>query len=205
MIDAGSVRLMNGATGAQIGPTLVGDSAAERLGSGCAFSRSGVTALANGNYVVASPQSDEGGLVDAGSVRLIDGNNGQQIGAALVGDEASDFLGSGGVTALPNGNFVIASPLDDNGGLAEAGSVRLIDGETGAQIGNAVTGAVVTGSAPGVSRRALQETLRSPPRSRTWMAKWTGDRFSCSTAPPVSPWGARWRATLPAIDSDETG
>ncbi len=90
--------------------------------------------------MIASLFDDEGGIVDAGSVRLVNGTTGAPIGSAIVGDVANDNLGSGGVTALPNGNFVIASPDDDEGGIADAGSVRLVNGTTGAPIGSAITG-----------------------------------------------------------------
>ena len=132
--DAGSVRLVNGSTGVQIGSTLAGDKAFDVL------SRSGVTALSNNNFVIASSFDDNGGIVNAGSVRLIDGNTGVQIGATLFGDLANDSLGSMGITALGNNNFVIASHEDDEGGITDAGSVRLVNGSTGVQIGAALAG-----------------------------------------------------------------
>src|SRR5438034_1130684 len=136
IVSACSVRLVNGTTGAPIGSAIVGNAASDSLGSG------GVTALPNGNFVIASPEDDEGGIVDAGSVRLVDGTTGAPIGSAIVGNAASDSLGSGGVTALPNGNFVIASPSEDAGGIVNAGSVRLVSGTTGAPIGIAIVGDV---------------------------------------------------------------
>src|SRR5438034_1249774 len=137
LVNVGSVRLVNGTTGAPIGSAIVGNAASDFLGSG------GVTALPNGNFVIASPVADEGGVVDAGSVRLVDGTTGAPIGSAIVANAARDSLGSGGVTALPNGNFVIASPSEDAGGIVNAGSVRLVNGTTGALIGSAVVGVVV--------------------------------------------------------------
>jgi Repeat of unknown function (DUF5650) len=128
--NAGSVMLVNGTTGAQIGFAFAGDAANDQMGSG------GVTALANGNFVIASPLDDVGSaVVDAGSVRLVNGTTGTLIGGILTGILAGDSLGSGGVTALANGNFVIASPLDDAGGVVDAGLVSLMNGATGAVIG----------------------------------------------------------------------
>ena len=134
VVDAGSVRLINGSTGVQIGAALVGDVADDQLGN------NGITALSNNNYVIASPSDDEGGIVDSGSVRLVDGTTGTQIGAALIGDTASDQLGDGGVTALSNNNYIIVSPSDDEGGIVDAGSVRLANGSTGAQVATALVG-----------------------------------------------------------------
>ena len=81
-------------------------------------------------------------FLDAGSVRLVNGNTGAQIGAALVGDVAYDRLGSGSVTALVNNNFVIASDQDNENGITDAGSIIMVDGSTGAQIGDNFTGSV---------------------------------------------------------------
>ncbi|MCP4877680.1 MAG: hypothetical protein GY896_19670 [Gammaproteobacteria bacterium] len=134
VVNAGSVRLVNGTTGVQIGAALVGDVANDSLGS------QGVTALSNNNFVIASSSDDEGGVVGAGSVRLASGVTGAQIGATIAGDVTSDFLGSDGVTALSNGNFVIASHFDNEGGITDAGSVFLINGNTGAQIGATLSG-----------------------------------------------------------------
>jgi hypothetical protein len=131
--NAGSVRLMNGATGAPIA-MLTGDVANDQLGN------TSVTALGNNNYVIASFRDDEGGIVDAGSVRLVNGTSGVQI-AILAGDEANDFLGYHSVTALGNQNYVIASESDTEGGILDAGSVRLMNGTTGAAIGAAIVGA----------------------------------------------------------------
>jgi len=136
IVDVGSVRLVDGSTGVQIGTTLAGDVANDRLGV------TGITALGNNNFVIASENDDVGGIVDAGSVRLVNGNTGAQIGTALVGDVAGDRLGSSSVTALVNNNFVIASDQDNESGITDAGSVIMVDGSTGAQIGASITGSV---------------------------------------------------------------
>lgn len=128
IVDAGSVRMFNGSTAVQVGPTLAGDVTSDLLGL------RGTTALANGNYVIASSQDNEGGIMYAGSVRLINGSTGVQIGIALVGNTESDLLGTNGVAALGNGNYVFASFNDDVAGLVDAGSVRLVNGSTGVQI-----------------------------------------------------------------------
>ena len=129
--DAGSVMLVSGTTGLQIGVTLVGDQEDDYLG------RYGVTALDNNNFVVISPFDTDkvGGNKEAGSVMLVSGATGALI-KTLVGDQADDYLGSSGVTALGNNNFVIASPSDNDsvGSNENAGSVMLVNGATGALI-----------------------------------------------------------------------
>jgi hypothetical protein len=132
--DAGSVRLMNGTTGVQIGAAIEGDVAGDQLGLGS------VLALANNNYIISSITDDESGLVDAGSFILVDGTNGLQIGGTIAGDVAGDQLGFGTVNVLLNDNIALGSFLDNEGGILDAGSVRLIDGSTGAQIGTTLAG-----------------------------------------------------------------
>jgi len=133
--DVGSVMLINGATGSQIGSTFVGNTASDQLG----FS---IKALPNNNFVIASPFDDVGlgpSVVNAGSVILVSGTTGAQIGSTFAGNATNDYLGNGGVTALTNNNFVINSPSDDVG-VSDAGSVMLINGATGAQIGSTLAG-----------------------------------------------------------------
>jgi hypothetical protein len=125
--NAGSVMLVNGATGAQIGTTLAGDTAQDKLGG------SSVTALGNNNFVIASMNDDVNSVTDAGSVMLINGATGVQIGTTLAGNTANDKLGMSSVTALGNNNFVIASRDDDVNGVTNAGSIRQID-TTGTQV-----------------------------------------------------------------------
>jgi hypothetical protein len=134
VVDAGSVRLVSGVTGAQIGPTLAGDTTGDGLGGG------GAVDIGNGNFAVCAPNDDVGGIVDAGSVRLVNGTTGAPVGAVLTGSEANDHLGSNRLLALGNGNFVVISPGDDVGGIVDAGSARVVDGTTGLQIGPTLAG-----------------------------------------------------------------
>ena len=83
-----------------------------------------VYALSNGNYVVSSPLWTNGSAgVGYGAVTWGDGSAGivGTISAAnsLVGSQANDFVGSYGVTTLNNGNYVVGSPLWNNGGTAD--------------------------------------------------------------------------------------
>ena len=69
-----------------------------------------VAALPNGNIVVTDPLYDAPGPVaNVGAVYLYNGAT-QALISTLTGSAADDRVGSGGVTVLSNGNFVIASP-----------------------------------------------------------------------------------------------
>lgn len=107
--------------------SLVGSSSGDGVGS--------VAALANGNYVVCSPNWD-GAVMDAGAVTWGSGNGGT-VGAvsaanSLVGSAAGDQVGGYGATALANGNYVLRNPFWDNGATANAGAVLLAGGASDA-------------------------------------------------------------------------
>lgn len=78
---------------------------------------SDVTPLTNGNYVVSWPRwnSPVGPVTDVGAVTWCSGTTGA-TGAvsgvnSLIGTMSNSTVGDGGVTALPNGNYVVASPF----------------------------------------------------------------------------------------------
>ena len=129
-IDAGAVTWGNGNGGTVgvIGTTksLTGSSINDQVGT--------VTALANGNYVVASLSWDNGSVTNVGAVTWGDGFNGTvgSVSAAnsLTGTKRGDQVGN--VTALTNGNYVVSASSWDNGSLTNAGMVTLVNGETGA-------------------------------------------------------------------------
>src|SRR5207237_781683 len=110
---AGAVCLFNGTTGALI---------SELTGSAGGFTGDAVgdsvTALTNGNFVVASFGWGGG----RGAVTWASGVSGVSgvVSAAnsLVGSQDGDALALNGVTALANGDYVVASP--DWNGLAGA-------------------------------------------------------------------------------------
>jgi uncharacterized repeat protein (TIGR01451 family) len=133
--DAGAVYLFNGTTGALIS-TLYGSHVSDQIGS------KGVTALANGNFVVASPFWDSSAATDVGAATWGNGVTGLSgtIGLAnsLVGSTAGDNVGQT-VTALPNGNYVVSESSWHNGAaLASAGAVTWGNGATG------ISGAIST-------------------------------------------------------------
>ncbi len=98
------------------------------------FAGSAIAALSNGNYVVSAPAWDNGLIVDAGAVTFASGTTGISgtISAAnsLVGTAANDSVGSGGISALTNGNYVVSSPLWDNGSTLNVGAVTWASGTT---------------------------------------------------------------------------
>ncbi|MEQ8854591.1 hypothetical protein [Gimesia sp.] len=143
IIDAGAVTFGNGTTGSsgQVSSTnsLVGSTTDDQLGYHY-YSGHSVTALANGNYVVVSTEWDHGSIVDAGAVTFGDGTTGisGEITSdnSLVGAHEDDQVGDhragvSGVTALPNGNYLVTSAYWDNGSIDEGGGVTFADGTTG--------------------------------------------------------------------------
>jgi hypothetical protein len=109
--------------------SLVGSTASNFVGF------PGVTALANGNYVVNSPSWDNGAIADAGAVTFGSGSGGisgvVSPANSLVGSTAGDFVGSPGATALANGNYVVSSSQWDNGKAVDAGAVTFSSGASG--------------------------------------------------------------------------
>ncbi|OWK47467.1 beta strand repeat-containing protein [Fimbriiglobus ruber] len=110
--------------------SLVGDAPGDSVGGG-------VTALTNGNYVVASPDWANGSASSAGAVTFGNGTTGV-IGVvnsmnSLVGSTTGDHVGSGvpGSTALSNGNYVVSSPSWSNGSASSAGAATFGNGTTG--------------------------------------------------------------------------
>jgi Repeat of unknown function (DUF5650)/Putative Ig domain len=108
--------------------SLVGSSTHDYVGN------YGIIALSNGNYVVSSPNWSNGQAPDAGAVTWGNGVTGSSgaVGMAnsLVGGHSQDSVG--GVTPLPNGNYVVSSPGWDNGAVMNAGAFTWGNGLTGA-------------------------------------------------------------------------
>lgn len=124
-VNGGAVHLYDGISNALIS-SLYGSSANQELGS------SGLSELSGSRYIISSSREDSpNGLGNAGSVRVMNGSTGQTL-AAIYGDHENDLLGSGGITVLPNGNFLLTSPSDDVklplSTISNGGSVRMYDG-----------------------------------------------------------------------------
>lgn len=127
---AGAVTWCNGATGRvgaiSLANSLMGGHVDARVGSG------GVTVLANGHYVVRSGIWDNGAVNGVGAITWCNGGTGKvgtvALSNSLIGSSPSDQIGSGGILALPNGNYVVHSNLWDNTAAADAGAVTWCDG-----------------------------------------------------------------------------
>ncbi|WP_197451697.1 Calx-beta domain-containing protein [Rosistilla oblonga] len=132
-IDAGAVTWGDGSTGVRgavsASNSLVGSRTDDSVGN------SGVTELSNGNYVVRSSLWDNGAATNAGAVTWGDGSSGVQgevnASNSLVGSRDFDMLGLHRVTPLSNGNYVVQSPLWDDGTDFNVGAVTWGDGSTG--------------------------------------------------------------------------
>ncbi|MDQ3799980.1 MAG: FG-GAP-like repeat-containing protein [Acidobacteriota bacterium] len=116
--------------------------------------QSGVTALPNGNYVVRSPFWGMAGFPNntpnIGSVTFCNAATnscaGQNVTASnsLVGTVGGDFVGTGGVTVLSSGNYVVSSPSWKKSSFA-AGAVTVCSGTNGC-VGAVSTANSLTGS-----------------------------------------------------------
>lgn len=149
----------NGSTVGQVtsGNSLVGPTGSDRVGS------RGVFALANGNYVINSKDWSGGGPGQAGAVTWASGS-GATTGFvtsanSLVGTTAADGIGQFGTAALTNGNYVVVSPLWDNGGIVNAGAATWGNGAGGTvgsvAVGNSFVGTATSDSVSSGSVTAL--------------------------------------------------
>lgn len=130
-----------------------------------------VTALLNGNYLVASQQWDRfdgGAVADVGAVTWGNGTTGitgtVSIINSLIGSTANDLVGNPRPTVLPNGNYVVGtSNWDrvDGGAVAGVGAATWGSGTTG------ITGTVsVTNSLIGsTASDAVGATITTLPNS----------------------------------------
>ena len=125
--------------------------------------------LPNGDYLVVDPDYDLPGpppVPDVGAVYYHQAGTGQVLGMFL-GSQANDRIGSGGITLVGEGGFLIHSPQWDNGLAADAGAVTygnifvgmvggvvsasnsFIGSTSGDQIGSGGITIVGSGTAPG--------------------------------------------------------
>ncbi len=147
--NTGAVTFANGATGFPGAVAGVANVAAANslIGSRPSDSISCVvTALTTGNYVVTNPRWDlNASVTDVGAATWGSGTTGVSgsisIGNSLIGSTVDDRVGSTGVTALTNGNYVVSSniwTLDAT--HVNVGAVTFGNGTTG------ITGAVTSGN-----------------------------------------------------------
>jgi len=130
---AGAVTWSNGSVAGPrvVGPvtpqnSLVGTTAEDMVGGAA-------VPLSNGNFVTATSKWDNGSIVDAGATTWGNGSTGTvgTVSAAnsLVGSSNDDRVN--GITALPNGNYLVRAPFWDNNGVSNAGAVAWGDGNHG--------------------------------------------------------------------------
>jgi hypothetical protein len=156
----GAVTWGNGSTGVSgivsEANSLIGSNPGDGVGSGIAPSRHGayhpgVVPLSNGNYVIDSPNWSGGYANGLGAVTWGNGNTGVSGAVtdvnSLVGSNPGDQVGSYGVTALSDGNYVVDSP-NWNRAFNGLGAVTWGNGSTGVSGTISETNSLV-GSNPG--------------------------------------------------------
>ncbi len=134
--DAGAVTWVDGTTGlsgvVSAANSLIGSTDGDHVGY--------PAPLTNDNYLVISPNWDNGTIADVGAVTWVNGATGITgiVSAAnsLVGSMAGDQVGSNYAAPLNNGNYAVGSPHWDNGAIPDVGAVTWGNGTTG------LTGAV---------------------------------------------------------------
>jgi filamentous hemagglutinin family protein len=100
-----------------------------------AIGREAVTVLPNSNYIVTSLNWANGGAARAGAVTW--GNGAAGVSGvvssinSLVGSHTDDLVGNGGITILPNGNYLVSSRSWINGNAANVGAVTWGSGVSG--------------------------------------------------------------------------
>jgi hypothetical protein len=143
--DAGAVTWGSGTAGVSgvvsVGNSLIGSTTSDWIGN------DGVTALSNGNYVVSSQFWDDGGTANVGAVTWGSGTTGISgsvlVGNSLVGSADNDRVGTDGVTALSNGNYVVSSRYWDYGPATDAGAVTWGSGVGGINGAVSVTNSLI--------------------------------------------------------------
>ncbi len=126
--------------------SLVGAKAGDQVGL------RGAVLLTNGNYVVGSIFASNGSLGTAGAVTWCSGSTGRtgaiSLANSLMGGQANDQVGNGGVTPLANGHYVVRSSIWKDVTETRTGAVTWCDGSTG-RTGTVTAGNSMTGSTAG--------------------------------------------------------
>src|SRR4030095_2127124 len=138
VVDCGAITWVNGVTGltGMIAPanSLFGTATNDSLGSGDNYGLGGVVVLDNGNYAVVSPGWDNGSIVNAGAVTLLNGSSPTSgvISSAnsLVGNSTNDRVGSDGIFVLDNNHFLVRTFSWNNGTTVNAGAITWCNGSS---------------------------------------------------------------------------
>jgi len=133
--NIGAVTWVNGANGiagaVSASNSLTGSTPGDFVG---ARNSRGIFPLANGNYVVGSPEWQDASGAPVGAATWVDGS--QTVGGivsasnSLIGSTSQDNVGYY-VAALTNGNYVVASPSWSDGGTPSVGAATWADGGVG--------------------------------------------------------------------------
>ena len=131
--DAGAVTWCSGTSGCTSAVTTANSLTGTQTNDQVGFMSA--SALSNGNYVVISSRWANGSAAQAGAVTLCSGTSGCSgpvtTTNSLVGTQAGDQAGSGHVSPLSNGNYVVGSPYWANGTVVKAGAVTWCSGTSG--------------------------------------------------------------------------
>ena len=139
--NLGAATFCSGTTGCAGAVTaansLVGSRSNDRVGT--SPTSPNVVPLANGNYLVVSAFWNPSSLTNPnpqGAVTFCLGTGGcvgpVNANRSLMGANAHS-VGINGATALPNGNYVVSSPLWDDGVTTDIGAVTFCDGTVGCE------------------------------------------------------------------------
>ena len=107
------------ASGVQLGASITGDVRDD-------FGQARIIALSSGNYVIVATRDDVNGVIDAGSVILVNGTTGTPIGDPILGAVSGDMDNAVVAESSTGAFFVLGLPSADNNGLINSGLVRLI-------------------------------------------------------------------------------
>ena len=138
IVDCGAITWVNGVTGLSgvVTPanSLFGTATDDSLGWIDNYGQilGGVVVFDNSSYAVLSPAWDNGSIVNAGAVTLLNGNSPTtgfiSSGNSLVGSSPDDRVGSDGIFILDNNHFIVGSFHWDNGTIVDAGAITWCNG-----------------------------------------------------------------------------
>jgi hypothetical protein len=171
VMDTGAVTWCSGTAGCT-GPvtpdnSLVGSTASDRIGGYYEM-----RILSDGDYVVVSPNWDNGAVANTGAVTWCSGTTGCSGPVtstnSLAGSTADDRIGTH-VEKLSDGDYVVHSLWWDNGAVTDVGAVTWGDGTAGItgtiSAANSLVGSTVNDRVGASSAAALSNgtyALRSP-------------------------------------------
>ena len=198
-LQVGAATFCNGATGCTglVTPanSLVGSALLDEVGLG------GVTALANGNYVVESFSwnNNAGNSADFGATTWGNGTTGTtgivSASNSLIGSTASDQVGRSAVIAFSTGNYAVASLFWDNVGIGNAGAVTFGNGTIGTAGAVTAANSVLGTVGAGISSPPVFGVSYDSGRNRLLVGRSASNAVSLFTPPPTQLLSAVSRKT----------